>query len=68
MLTEYEASKLQRDMRHELEGTTGAVLKSVIGLLVVVFLALIGSTFDLREDAGSPQASARAAAGTVHRL
>ena len=60
MLTEYEASKLQRDMRHELDGTTGAVVKSIIGLLVVVLLALLGSTLDLREDTGSPQASARA--------
>jgi hypothetical protein len=61
MLTQYEATKLQRDMRHELEGTTHAVLKSVIGLLVVVLLAVLGSTLDLREDTGS-QASARAAA------
>jgi hypothetical protein len=50
MLTEYEAAKLQRDMRRELEGTTGAVLKSVIGLLVVVLLAVLGSTFDFREN------------------
>ena len=68
MLTEYEATKLHRDMRHELEGTTGAVLKSVIGLLVVVLLAVLGSKLNLREDAGSPQASARAAAATGHRL
>lgn len=67
MLTEYEATKLQRDMRHELDGTTSAVLKSVIGLLVVVLLAVLGSTVDFRQENDSPQASARAAGAAPQR-
>lgn len=56
MLTQYEAAKLQRDMRRELDGTTGALLKSVVGLLVVVMLALLGPTLDRPRVADAAQA------------
>lgn len=42
MLTEYEAQKLQRDMRHDLDAAPGVVLKCAAGLLLVVVLSLIG--------------------------
>lgn len=43
MLTEYQAQKLQRDMRQELDATPGVLLKCAAGLLLVMVLALIGS-------------------------
>ena len=42
MLTEYEAQKLQRDLKHDLDAGLGVVLKCGSGLLLVVVLALIG--------------------------
>lgn len=42
MLTEYEAQKLQRNMRQELDPTPGVVLKCAAGLLLVMAFALIG--------------------------
>jgi len=61
MVSEYEARKLQRDMHDELTGTTGALLKSVIGLLVVILLALLGSTLDLRREPVPGQMDAKGA-------
>jgi hypothetical protein len=62
MLSEYEAARLQRDMRAELDGATGALLKSVVGLLVVVLLALFGAQPDLRNDTAFGEVGAQAAA------
>ena len=50
MLTEYEAQKLRRDMKPELDATSGVVLKCVAGLMVVFALAAIGSGFDLHPN------------------
>ena len=61
MVSEYEARKLQRDMHDELAGATGALLKSAVGLLVVVLLALLGSTLDLRREPASGQVDAKGA-------
>lgn len=51
MLTEYEVQKLQRDMKQELDATSGVVLRCAAGLLVVVALSLIGFGIDLQRDA-----------------
>lgn len=58
MLTEYEAQKLARDYRQELNATSGAVLKCAVGLLVVVALALFRPGIDLQRDAAGDTASA----------
>ena len=60
MLTEYEATKLQRDMHEELDDATGALLKSVIGMLVVVLLALLGPSLDLGHEPAAGQPGAQA--------
>lgn len=50
MLSEYEAEKIKRDMRHELEGSgRAAVAKCAAGLAIVALIAAIG--------AGAPPAS-----------
>ena len=61
MLSEYEAAKLQRDMHDELEDATGALLKSVVGLAVIVVLALFGAPLDVRDDAALGEPGAQAA-------
>jgi hypothetical protein len=63
MLTEYEAQKLQRDMHEELDGATGALLKSAIGLLIILALALFGAPLDVPDDAAlaQPQPGTQAA-------
>ena len=50
MLTEYEARKLQDDMKRELNGAPALVLSSVAGLLIVLAFGLIGSTTNLDRD------------------
>jgi len=61
MLSEYEARKLQRDMHDELDGPTGAVLKSAVGLLLVVLLAIFGPALDLQYEPASGQVDAKGA-------
>ncbi|HYC46880.1 MAG TPA: hypothetical protein VED01_15500 [Burkholderiales bacterium] len=43
MISEYEAAKLQCDMRHELDGTAAAVAKSAAGLAILTLVALFGA-------------------------
>jgi hypothetical protein len=52
MLTEYEARKLQHEMRHELEGPTDVVWKCALGLVVLALVAILGSiaTIDPSSD------------------
>ena len=61
MLSEYEARKLQRDMHDELAGATGALLKSVVGLLVVVLLAIVSPALDPQSELASGQVDAKGA-------
>ena len=62
MLTEYEAQKLQLDMRQELDATPRVVLKCAAGVLFLVALALFGFETDPRHDVASDVASAPRAA------
>jgi len=62
MVSEYEATKLRRDMQSELDGETRTIFKCVVGLLVVVLLALVSPTVGLERDHGSPSPSAQTAA------
>ena len=50
MLTEYEARKLQEDMKRELNGSPALVLSSFAGLLIVLALGHIGPTTSLDRD------------------
>jgi hypothetical protein len=52
MLTEYEARKLQHEMRHELEGPTDVVWKCALGIVVLALVAILGSiaTIDRSSD------------------
>ena len=50
MLTKYDAQKVQRDMKQELDAAPGVVLKCAVGLLILVALAVIGSAFDLHPN------------------
>ena len=61
MLTEYEARKLQEDMKRELNGSPALVLGSLAGLLIVLAFGLIGSTANLDRDPdrGSQDAAER---------
>ena len=43
MISQYEAVKLQRDMRHELDGPNGAVGKCAAGLAVLALIAAVGT-------------------------
>ena len=61
MVSEYEARKLQRDMHDELAGATGALLKSAVGLLVVVLLAIFGPALDPQAEPASGQVDAKGA-------
>ena len=56
MLTEYEARKLQEDirnefMRKELHGVSSMMLMSAAGLVIVLALGVIGSRADVQRDA-----------------
>lgn len=55
MLTEYEARKLQGEMKHELNATTGVVLTCAVMLLLLVGIAWLGAAND--SPAGSDSAS-----------
>jgi hypothetical protein len=48
MISEYEARKLQRDLRSELNATPVAVWKCAAGLLVLVVVTLAGIEFGLQ--------------------
>jgi pyruvate/oxaloacetate carboxyltransferase len=43
MVSEYEAAKLQRDMRHELEGSIAAPAMCAAGLAIVALIAALGA-------------------------
>ena len=43
MVSQYEASMLQRDMRHELESPNRAVAKCAAGLVLLAAIAAVGS-------------------------
>jgi len=43
MLTEYEAHKLQRDIRRRWNATSGVVPKDAALLLIIMVLLLVGS-------------------------
>ncbi|MDB5922554.1 MAG: hypothetical protein JWN13_1490 [Betaproteobacteria bacterium] len=53
MISEYEARKLQRDLRSELNATPAAVWRCAAGLLVLVVLTLVGIEFGLQPDSES---------------
>jgi len=61
MLTEYEARKLQEDMKRELDGSPALVLTSFAGLLIVLAFSLMGSTAnpDRESDRASQDAAER---------
>ena len=61
MLTEYEAQKLQEDMKRELNGSPTLVVGSFAGLLIVLAFGLMGSTANLDRDSdgGSQDAAER---------
>ena len=60
MVSEYEASKLRRDMKEELEGST-ALLKCAVGLLVIVLLAVVSPTLGTHDNAAADGAATTAA-------
>ncbi|MGZ5092677.1 MAG: hypothetical protein ACXWCY_11090 [Burkholderiales bacterium] len=53
MISEYEARKLQRDLRSELNATPAAVWKCAAGLVVLVVVTLVGIEFGLQPDGES---------------
>lgn len=61
MLTQYEARKLQQDMKRELDATPAAVWKCAAGLMLFVALAVAGSFTDLGRDAGPVAAATQTA-------
>lgn len=58
MMTEYEARKLQHDMRRELGATPAAVWKCAAALLILVAVATVGSVTDLGRGVGGTVAAA----------
>lgn len=58
MLTEYEARKLQEDMKRELNSAPGVVAKCAAGLLIIVALALFGSRGGVQRDFAGDTAAA----------
>lgn len=64
MLTEYEARKLQHDMKQELNAAPGVVLKCVVMLLLIIGLAWIGASSEdpAGRDSPSPATPAMAQA------
>ena len=68
MLSEYEAQKLQHDMKQELEASTGVVYKCAVGLLILLGLAWIGADTGPRQDVApdAPQAQHRESALLAH--
>lgn len=63
MLSEYEARKLQEDMKRELNAGPGTVIRYGVFMLLVVGLAVIGTPS--RESAGRNVASPMAQAGAA---
>ncbi|HEV7392754.1 MAG TPA: hypothetical protein VGO08_14000 [Burkholderiales bacterium] len=53
MISEYEARKLQRDLRRELNATPAAVCKCAAGLLVLVVVTWVGIEFGLQPHSES---------------
>ena len=43
MVSEYEALRLQCDMRHELDGSSRAVEKCAMGLALLALIAVMGA-------------------------
>ncbi len=70
MLTEYEARKLQDDMRRELNAPSGAVLKCAALLFLLVGIAWLGAdSKDLEDpDSLSPVSLASAKADRFSRI
>lgn len=64
MLTEYEARKLQEDMKRELNAGPGTVMRYGVFMLLVVGLAVIGTPG--KESAGRNTASPVAQAGAAN--
>ncbi len=60
MLTQYEASKVQADMRRELEGRPSVLWTCVAGLLIVMAVTLIGIVED------TPQGRVAALGAVAH--
>ena len=58
-MTEYEAQKLKESMYKELNVGSRAVWQCAAGLLIVIGLAVAGSSFDLRRDGSSDVARAQ---------
>ena len=56
MVTEYEARKLQHDLRSELDATPADVWKCAAGLLVIVMVTLVGTQVGLQQDGESKTA------------
>ncbi|HEV7802000.1 MAG TPA: hypothetical protein VGP15_13065 [Burkholderiales bacterium] len=61
MLTEYEARKLQADMRRELEGSPAALWKCAAGLVVVIVMVIVGAV----DTTGGPMAGTASAVASV---
>lgn len=63
MISEYEAQKLKHNLKHELEGRSGAVWKSALGLAAVLVLTLVGTELDSGPDSslGGPPVAVREA-------
>lgn len=59
MVSEYEARKLQHDLKPELNATSAAVWKCAAGLLGLVILVLMGTGIDLRHDGDIGPTAAR---------
>lgn len=58
MLTEYEAQKLQHEMRKELNAAPGVVFRCAAGLLIVVGLAMIGARTEIVNDSTTTASNA----------
>ena len=61
MVTEYEATKLRREMHEELDGAYTTLLKCAVGIVVLVTLAIVSPTLGVEHDS-SPQTASAAAA------
>ena len=61
MLSEYEATKLRRQMEKELDGASTTLLKCAVGIVVLITLAVVSPTLGVQHDATPQTASANAA-------
>lgn len=66
MLTEYQARKLQVEMRRELQAGPAALWKCAAGLVVIALLAVIGAQDGTGRDTVATSAAV-ASVGAPHR-